>query len=115
MIDSIATQPAETAATSLPQRLLAASTGTIEWRVADPETGAYCVAYSRADYLDPEREAREWLRKHRKEFPTGRFVEHEARRVLVQSELQRLAVEAAAEILRLHALLEHEHRRPQGA
>lgn len=109
------TEPQEPAQATLPERLMAASTGTIEWRVADPETGSYCVAYSRADYLDPEREAREWLRRHRKEFPTGRFVEHEARRVLVQSELQRLAVEAAAEILRLHALLEHVHRRQQRA
>ena len=53
------TESRQPAQAILPERLVAVSTGTIEWRVADPASGAYCIAYSRADYLDPEREARE--------------------------------------------------------
>jgi hypothetical protein len=106
MIDSIATQPAETAATSLPQRLLAASAGTTEWRVVDPVTGAYCVAFAQGDFADPEREAREWLRRHRQDFPRGDFVHFQVQRTQVQSEVPQLAAEAAAEIQRLRSLLD---------
>lgn len=106
MIDRIATQPAETAATSLPQRLLAASVGTTEWRVADPVTGAYCVAYAQADFADPEREAREWLSRHRQDCPRGDFVHYQVQHAQVQSEVQQLAAEAAAEIQRLRSLLD---------
>jgi hypothetical protein len=106
MIDSNANQPAETAATSLPQRLLAASAGTTEWRVADPVTGAYCVAYAQGDFADPEREAREWLRRHRQDCPCGDFVHFQVQRAQVQSEVQHLAAEAAVEIQRLRSQLD---------
>lgn len=106
MIDSIATKPEGAAAPSLPERLLAASTGTTEWRVADQVTGAYCAAYAQGDYADPEREAREWLRKHRQDFPRGDFVHFQVQRAQVQSEVQQLVAEAAAEIQRLRSQLD---------
>ncbi|HET7866473.1 MAG TPA: hypothetical protein VFL86_18900 [Burkholderiaceae bacterium] len=91
---------------TLPERLMAASTGTTEWRVADPVTGAYCVAYAQGDFADPEREAREWLRRHRQDCPRGDFVHYQVKRAQVQSEVQQLAAEAALEIQRLRSLLD---------
>ncbi len=98
-------QPAPASAT-LPQRLLAASAGTTEWRVADPVTGAYCVAYAQGDFADPEREAREWLRRHRQDCPRGDFVHYQVKHAQVQSEVQQLVAEAAVEIQRLRSLLD---------
>ena len=53
------------------QRLREASQGREEWRVADPETGAYCMAFSHAGSPNPEREAREWLADHIARFPNS--------------------------------------------
>ena len=53
------------------QRLREASQGREEWRIADPETGAYCMAFSHAGSPNPEREAREWLADHIARFPNS--------------------------------------------
>ena len=55
----------------LPQELRDLGWGRDEWRVQDPESGTYCMAFSCGDHLDgyslnPERDAREWLEDHQK-------------------------------------------------
>ena len=93
----------------LVERLISASHGWEEWRVADPVSGSYCIVFSRhgeGRVLDPEHEAREWLRKHRTEFPGGRFVGYEVQRHEVRNYDRALMHEAATELLRLRDALE---------
>lgn len=67
----------------------------IEWRIADPRTGSYAVAFSGEAYPDPERQARQWLAHHREAYPSGRFVDHEVVRTEVRQELDAAAIDAA--------------------
>ena len=48
-------------ADDLVARLRDVGIGHQEWRVADKNTGAYCMSFDDAEYLNPEREAREFL------------------------------------------------------
>lgn len=75
-------------------RLRQASRGYEEWRVADKVSGAFCMSFSRSDYMDPEREARKWLDEHMKSYP-DHYAKYEVRREVAQSEDQLLAAEAA--------------------
>ena len=87
------------------EQLRAAGKGTEEWRVADPTDGSYCIAFSRADSINPEREAREWLANHRKRFPDSQKANYEARRAMAQTNADLMMLQAADEIERLRAAL----------
>jgi len=86
-------------------KLRKAGIGSEEWRVADPETGCYCIAFSRGNSLNPERAACGWLEDHRERFPGGLHAHYEVRRVMAQDERDELMNEGADEIARLRALL----------
>lgn len=102
---------------SLPSERLGLSTqlrrearGWVEWRVQDPVSKSYCMVYSSYGgdaVLNPEHEAREWLRKHISEFPGGRFVGYEVARVEVQSRSDHLMRAAAVELDKLTEALDH--------
>lgn len=80
--------------TDLIKRLREASAGTEEWRVLS-EGGGIVMWYSRRGQdavLNPEREAREWLRKHQAD---GYSLGHRVERAVSQSQDQRLMAEAA--------------------
>lgn len=83
----------------LATELRAQAHGWVEWRVQDPVSKSYCISFSRYGedrVLDPEREAREWLRKHRAEFGAGgRFSGYEVARVEVATKSDRLMRDAA--------------------
>lgn len=80
--------------TDLIARLRAASAGTEEWRVLSKD-GGIVMWYSRDGsdaVLNPEREAREWLRQHKADgYSLGDRVE----RAITQTQNQRLMAEAA--------------------
>ena len=83
------------------EQLRAAGKGTEEWRVADPADGSYCIAFSWANSINPEREAREWLDDHRKRFPTSQHANFEVRRVMAQNNADLAMCQAADELERL--------------
>ena len=78
-----------------------ASRGQEEWRVADPQTGAYCINFTRSDCFNPEQRARDWLEDHQRRFPGSPHAGYEVRCVLVQDDADLLMTEAADEIERL--------------
>lgn len=82
---------------SLSERLRERAIGRHEWRVQDPNTGAYCIAYSRNDgySIDPEREARAWLADHQQQFPRSSKAGYVVACVNVQTCDQQLMEEAA--------------------
>lgn len=90
---------------SLTEELRNAGRGREEWRVADPENGCYCIAFSRYDgySLNPELEAREWLEDHRRRFPDSQFAWYEVRRVVARDSTDDLLHSAAEHIERLTA------------
>ena len=83
------------------EQLRGAGKGTEEWRVADPADGSYCIAFSRADCINPERQAREWLEDHRKRFPNSQHANYEVRRVMAQNNADLAMLQAADELERL--------------
>src|SRR5262249_22983362 len=78
------------------ERLRARAVVSVEWQIVNQATEGI-VAWFGSDYLDPEREARQWLEQH-----SGSLSTHEVRRVKVLS----LHDEAADEIVRLRHNLE---------
>ena len=88
------------------EQLRAAGKGTEEWRVADPTDGSYCIAFSRADFINPEREAREWLEDHRKRFPDSQKANYEVRRVMAQNNSDLAMCQAADELERMRETLQ---------
>lgn len=86
------------------EQLRAAGKGTEEWRVADPADGSYCISFSWASSINPEREAREWLEDHRKRFPDGMHAHYEVRRVVAQNDADLTMCQAADEIDRLRKI-----------
>ena len=88
------------------EQLRAAGKGTEEWRVADPADGSYCIAFSRDDSINPEREAREWLEDHRKRFPDSQKANYEVRRVMAQSNADLVMRQAADELERMRETLQ---------
>jgi hypothetical protein len=75
-------------------RLRAAARGRAEWRVQDPETKAYILAY---DELDAgEMMARHWLNDHRSRHPDSPKARYEVARAVVLDERDELLLEAAA-------------------
>lgn len=95
----------------LSDQLRAAGRGTEEWRVADPKTGCYCIAFSRNDSINPEREAREWLEDHSKRFPDSEKSAYVVQRVMAQNNHDLLMIKAASEIDRLSKALETQPMR----
>lgn len=96
---------------SLPQELRDLGWGRDEWRVQDPESGTYCMAFSCGDHLDgyslnPERDAREWLEDHKKRFPGSPKSSYVVAKVRRRTQAQELMQEAADEIERLLALVQ---------
>lgn len=77
-------------------KLRAAAVLRIEWRVADPASDRYCVAFSHDCCADPQREANQWLANHRRAYPSGRFVDYEVVRAEVAMPLDRAAIQAAS-------------------
>lgn len=66
--------------------------GRAEWRVADPDTGAYCIAF------DADWQAHQWLAEHVRNHPTSMHANKVVKRVHVLSELERAGL-AAAQLL----------------
>lgn len=83
-----------------------ASAGHDEWRVQDPKTGAYCLAYSWPDTANPEREARAWLERQKRGNPNGIHAHYEVACVRVVPQKDRLLAEAAQALAQLGRELE---------
>lgn len=83
------------AALVLATRLRELACGTVEWRVADPVTGAYCISFGYGTSFSPERDAREWLEDHKRRHPGSMHADKEVREVRYFTELERAALEAA--------------------
>lgn len=83
--------------TDIVERLSASARGYDEWRVQDDE-GNYTIAFSWPEYVNPEREAQDWLAANQK-YRAGYVV---AKVHVLTLKEQRL-LEAAAEITRLRA------------
>ena len=99
MQDEIAgASPVQREVRPLVGRLLAESAGYGEWRVQSPIDGAYCFAPEAREYLDPEKEARDWLAKHKRDYPNSQFASYEVKCVQVQTTADKLMQEAAADI-----------------
>ena len=81
----------------------AASAGYDEWRVQDPEDGAYCMAYSWPATMSPEREARAWLADQKARFPNGLHSNYVVACVRVVPEKDQLLAEAADTLERQQA------------
>lgn len=79
----------------LPERLRALATGRVEWQVIDPQTRGICMWFDRDNYLNPEREAKEWLDDQNLRFPGGKFTSYEVKKARIFSDLERAALEAA--------------------
>ena len=88
------------------EQLRQAGQGAEEWRVADPADGSYCIAFSHANCINPEREAREWLDDHRKRFPNSQHAHYEVRRVMAQNNADLAMCQAAAELERMRETLQ---------
>jgi hypothetical protein len=105
---------------ALVARLRNASHGYDEWRVQDPKDGAYCIAFSWPETMNPERAAREWLADHKARFPGGLHTDYVVACVRVMPEKDRLLLAAADELERLAAgpwigkcqACGHEHEAP---
>jgi hypothetical protein len=87
-----------TAAThkELATKLRALATGTVEWRVADPDTGGIALWFTHGETPDPEGRCREWLADMRARFPDSAHARKEVVRVVTFSQLEEAALEAAA-------------------
>jgi hypothetical protein len=92
-------------------RLEAESQGHDEWRVQDPKTGSFCMAFNRGDgfSLDPEREARAWLAEHRAKGYC--FSHYEVKCVRVYSQTDEIMREAVA-ALHLQAAKTEKEMKP---
>lgn len=75
-------------------RLEKLATGTTEWRVANPVTGTFCIAFDYSLTVNPQREAHEWLADHRRRFPNSEFAGYEVSEVVRYSELEKAALSA---------------------
>lgn len=75
------------------QRLRDAASGTIEWRVQNPETRAYCISFT--EWEGGERNARQWLDEEIRARPESIFAKHEVARVVALDHRDRLMLEAA--------------------
>lgn len=73
----------------LAARLRDLARGTVEYRVADPETGAYCLNSPREWEMD------QWLLDYRREYPNGLHANKVVRRAHYFTALERAALEAA--------------------
>jgi hypothetical protein len=80
---------------ALAARLRSLVVGRVEWRVQDPATKAYCMAFDRRDCLNPEREARAWLANEKLSRPNGMFAGYEVAEVRWFTELEQVALQAA--------------------
>lgn len=83
------------------ERLRSSASGTIEWRVQNPETRAYCISFT--EWNGGERSARQWLDEEIRARPESIFAKHEVARVAALDHRDRLMLEAADEIDRLRA------------
>lgn len=63
--------------------------GREEWHVRKGD--GIVMYFDRRDSLNPEREARQWLAEHQRDYPE-RFAGYEVERAVVQSPLQRMAM-----------------------
>jgi hypothetical protein len=82
------------------RRLRAASAGRIEWRIVSPDGNRMAMWFSREGpdaVLDPEREAREWLRQHQADYPE-RFAGYTVERAVALNQADQLMQEAADEL-----------------
>lgn len=85
----------------LVQYLLESARGRTEWRVQDPVTKAYCIAF---DGWQGERSARQWLADEIRQRPQGIFAAHEVAEVVVFDDRDKLMQQAAR---RIQTLLSH--------
>lgn len=96
--------------TDITERLRSGASGTIEWRVQNPETRAYCISFT--EWNGGERSARQWLDEEILARPESIFAKYEVARVVALNHRDRLVLEAADEIDRLRARLEWDARHP---
>lgn len=89
--------------TDIVERLRETCTGREVWRVADPETGAYCLAFDYTNSIRPESDARRWLAHHVAKFPDSRHANKVVIKAIERADAEQLAHEAADEIERLRA------------
>lgn len=106
MQDASVRGPIDAPGVPLAKRLRTAGAGYDEWRVQDPERGIYVIAFSRSEVANPEREAREWLAYHVRNFPDSRFPKYVVAKVHVQTQADELMQEAAAELTRVTEVAE---------
>ena len=79
-------------------QMRSAAQGDEQWRVADPVTGNYCMAFLRREYVNAEREAHEWLEQHKLNVPDSIFSEHVVQHIFAQDARDMLIIDAADEI-----------------
>jgi hypothetical protein len=84
-----------TDAKELAARLRKLATGRTEWRVQDPVSKCYCIAYDHYQWINPERHAREWLANHQRRFPDHQHSKYEVAEARWFSELEQAALDAA--------------------
>ena len=86
----------------LVQYLRDAACGRTEWRVQDPVTRDYCIAFD--GWHGGERAARQWLADEVRKYPQGQFAGYEVAEVVVFDDRDKLMQQAAR---RIETLLEH--------
>jgi hypothetical protein len=86
----------------LVQYLLEAARGRTEWRVQDPVTRAYCIAFD--GWHGGERAARQWLADEIRKYPKSQFAGYEVAEIVVFDDRDKLMQQAAR---RIEALLDH--------
>jgi len=86
----------------LVQYLRDAACGRTEWRVQDPVTRAYCIAFD--GWHGGERAARQWLADEIRKYPKSQFAGYEVAEIVVFDDRDKLMQQAAR---RIEALLDH--------
>lgn len=81
-------------------RLRAYSPGQTVWRVADKDTHAHCIEFTRQDSVSPEFECRRWHKESSKRCPE-QYANYIVESKLVYSQNERLCLEAADAIEKL--------------
>ena len=92
--------PGTTDFQKLVNRLRAYSPGETVWRVADKDTHAYCIEFTRYDSASPEHECRKWYEQSLKRYPE-QYANYAVESALVFSQNEQLCLEAADAIEKL--------------
>lgn len=99
----------------LAEEMESVASGYDEWRLQDPKTGVYTVAFDHRSYADPEREARQALHIETTKYPNGIYAGWEVACVRAQTERDVYLEKGAAELRRLQSEVERERKARQDA